>query len=56
MIAQDKPLYQKSNATIEAVQSLYVRRSTYHVGRNNSCPCGSGKKYKQCCGDLEESR
>ncbi|VFP83158.1 Protein translocase subunit SecA [Candidatus Erwinia haradaeae] len=56
VIAQDKPLYQKSNATIEAVQSLYVRRSTYHVGRNNSCPCGSGKKYKQCCGDLEESR
>ncbi|HEX5773603.1 MAG TPA: SEC-C metal-binding domain-containing protein, partial [Geomobilimonas sp.] len=20
------------------------------VGRNESCPCGSGKKYKQCCG------
>ena len=20
------------------------------VGRNDSCPCGSGKKYKQCCG------
>ncbi len=19
------------------------------VGRNESCPCGSGKKYKQCC-------
>ncbi len=21
-----------------------------HVGRNSPCPCGSGKKYKQCCG------
>lgn len=21
-----------------------------HVGRNESCPCGSGKKYKKCCG------
>jgi hypothetical protein len=21
------------------------------VGRNDPCPCGSGKKYKQCCGD-----
>lgn len=21
-----------------------------HVGRNDPCPCGSGKKYKQCCG------
>ena len=20
------------------------------VGRNESCPCGSGKKYKKCCG------
>ena len=20
------------------------------VGRNDPCPCGSGKKYKQCCG------
>lgn len=21
------------------------------VGRNEPCPCGSGKKYKKCCGD-----
>jgi uncharacterized protein YchJ len=21
-----------------------------HVGRNDPCPCGSGKKYKHCCG------
>jgi SWIM/SEC-C metal-binding protein len=21
------------------------------VGRNDSCPCGSGKKYKKCCGE-----
>jgi preprotein translocase subunit SecA len=20
------------------------------VGRNDPCPCGSGKKFKQCCG------
>ena len=20
------------------------------VGRNDACPCGSGKKYKECCG------
>ena len=20
------------------------------IGRNNPCPCGSGKKYKKCCG------
>ncbi|HNW16714.1 MAG TPA: SEC-C metal-binding domain-containing protein, partial [bacterium] len=23
---------------------------TEKVGRNDSCPCGSGKKYKKCCG------
>jgi uncharacterized protein len=26
------------------------RRSTPKVGRNDPCPCGSGKKFKQCCG------
>lgn len=27
-----------------------VRRVTEKVGRNDPCPCGSGKKYKNCCG------
>ncbi len=27
-----------------------VRRSQPKVGRNDPCPCGSGKKYKKCCG------
>ncbi|MEI8243977.1 MAG: preprotein translocase subunit SecA, partial [bacterium] len=27
-----------------------VRRDLPKVGRNDSCPCGSGKKYKKCCG------
>jgi len=26
-----------------------VRRTTPKVGRNDPCPCGSGKKYKRCC-------
>ena len=25
-------------------------RNTKKIGRNDPCPCGSGKKYKQCCG------
>jgi len=25
-------------------------RSGEKVGRNDPCPCGSGKKYKKCCG------
>jgi preprotein translocase subunit SecA len=27
-----------------------VKRANSKVGRNESCPCGSGKKYKKCCG------
>ena len=29
-----------------------VLRSAPKVGRNSPCPCGSGKKYKQCCGKI----
>ena len=27
-----------------------IRRAAPKVGRNEPCPCGSGKKFKQCCG------
>ena len=27
-----------------------VRRKGKKIGRNDPCPCGSGKKYKKCCG------
>ena len=27
-----------------------IRRQTPKVGRNDPCPCGSGRKYKRCCG------
>jgi uncharacterized protein len=27
-----------------------IRREGAKVGRNDPCPCGSGRKYKQCCG------
>ncbi len=30
--------------------NVTVRRTMPKVGRNDPCPCGSGKKYKQCCG------
>src|SRR5947209_5813429 len=25
------------------------------IGRNDPCPCGSGQKYKRCCGDNERA-
>ncbi|HTG14601.1 MAG TPA: SEC-C metal-binding domain-containing protein [Blastocatellia bacterium] len=27
-----------------------MRNKGPRVGRNDPCPCGSGKKYKKCCG------
>jgi preprotein translocase subunit SecA len=29
-----------------------VLRQGPKVGRNDPCPCGSGKKFKQCCGKI----
>ena len=26
-----------------------IMRNEKRVGRNDPCPCGSGKKYKRCC-------
>ncbi|HXY61005.1 MAG TPA: preprotein translocase subunit SecA [Chthoniobacterales bacterium] len=34
----------------ELTVDLPARRSLPKVGRNEPCPCGSGKKYKNCCG------
>ena len=39
-----------SLASSEPVETFV--RSTQKVGRNDPCPCGSGKKYKQCHGKL----
>ena len=37
-------------STIESDVDRTVRRDQPKVGRNDPCPCGSGKKYKNCCG------
>ncbi|MCA1592262.1 MAG: preprotein translocase subunit SecA [Acidobacteria bacterium] len=34
----------------EAARTKTVTRDQPKVGRNELCPCGSGKKYKKCCG------
>ena len=32
-----------------------VKKAAEKVGRNDPCPCGSGKKYKKCCGAADGS-
>jgi hypothetical protein len=33
--------------------TLPIRREAPKIGRNDPCPCGSGKKYKKCCLDKD---
>jgi preprotein translocase subunit SecA len=33
-----------------AVRTEPIKRASQKIGRNDLCPCGSGKKYKKCCG------
>ncbi|MBN2415156.1 SEC-C domain-containing protein [bacterium] len=40
---QESPVPQR-RVTVQPV------KVEHKVGRNEPCPCGSGKKYKQCCG------
>jgi len=39
-----------SAANAPDVKQVPVHREAPKVGRNDPCPCGSGKKYKKCCG------
>ncbi|MDR1686783.1 MAG: preprotein translocase subunit SecA [Desulfovibrio sp.] len=44
----DKLNYSRSAG--EPAKKVPQRRETPKIGRNDECPCGSGKKYKKCCG------
>ena len=37
------------NGIEEDVREGWVEPVKYDIGRNETCPCGSGKKYKKCC-------
>ena len=39
-----------SSTADEAGKQQPVRNTKKAIGRNDPCPCGSGKKYKKCCG------
>ena len=53
--AEEKKPQQGSDIVSEAAEELSKekpkpKRTGPKVGRNDPCPCGSGKKYKHCCG------
>ena len=63
MILTEKSVNTK-NGSSEATHLLYTRvmdESNYlerlkTTGRNDPCPCGSGKKYKKCCLDADHAQ
>lgn len=46
---QDQQDFQRGLSKKDAEVAQYTRQGS-KVGRNEPCPCGSGKKYKKCCG------
>jgi preprotein translocase subunit SecA len=47
---QQGPQRPQSNEPSEPRLEFPVRREAVRAGRNDPCPCGSGKKFKNCCG------
>ena len=47
--ASDESAQTQQQEEPEEIQ-ISFRREVPKVGRNEKCPCGSGKKYKNCCG------
>ncbi|MCQ2009478.1 SEC-C metal-binding domain-containing protein [Sporolactobacillus sp. STSJ-5] len=46
-----KPVSDQLVAPFRSKSSVNTDQANHHkVGRNDPCPCGSGKKYKKCCG------
>ena len=46
----EKLIMNKGAAGEDAIAAKPDKRDGDKVGRNSSCPCGSGKKFKKCCG------
>ena len=43
-------------ATNQLASGVTMRRAVAKVGRNDPCPCGSGRKYKHCCLEKDDER
>jgi len=50
VIAINEHFRAQREARTRAGAAPIMRRGVPKVGRNDPCPCGSGKKYKKCCG------
>jgi preprotein translocase subunit SecA len=56
ILSRGRESAQSGGGETEDGKGVTVRREGKKVGRNDPCPCGSGKKYKRCCLLKEEAR
>jgi hypothetical protein len=54
--AQDAEASMQTNTSSEGKKAEPIRNIGQKVGRNDPCPCGSGKKYKNCHMKLEDGK
>ena len=48
VVAKRKWMFNASSSS-ESTRAKPIKRGSKKIGRNDPCPCGSGKKYKKCC-------
>ena len=48
--AVDRESWEQAQKSVSETSVKTIHRKQSKVGRNDPCPCGSGKKYKKCCG------
>jgi len=50
VVIMERPEERKDLVTNRSEESGPKQAQANKIGRNDPCPCGSGKKYKKCCG------
>ncbi len=50
--AKEEPTYKEPVLIMNPGNEQPLQKHNKKIGRNDPCPCGSGKKYKKCCGKV----
>ncbi len=49
LLNEERKEHYRQSSDPASIANQATNNPTYKVGRNDLCPCGSGKKYKKCC-------
>ncbi len=55
-IEAEQDMLKKAHEEAVKDPEKYRLKAGQTVGRNDPCPCGSGKKFKKCCGETEAQK